>query len=301
MESLSIFDIFKIGVGPSSSHTLGPWRAALQFVDRLDTAELDRIQIQLYGSLSKTGIGHATNKAVLLGLLGYDPKKINTDRIASYIKSTQDSQKVKIKSKTISFDYEKDIIFGSTTHPLHPNTLKFTAFSTTEVIKEELFASVGGGFIESSNRTKDSSKERKLPFQIFKGEDILAYTKEHSCSISDIVYKNECSIRSKHEIDVKIEAILDTFLEATHAGLTTGGILPGGLKVVRRAKNLCDQLLKGKSIETTKDWLDLIKGVPKDFNSINKWISCFALAVNEQNAAMGRIVTSPTNGAAGVQ
>jgi len=299
MKSISIFEIFKIGVGPSSSHTLGPWKAALQFAKDLD-AKSESIQVQLYGSLSKTGIGHATDIAVLLGLMGFDPKEIDTKKISSIVQTIKKTKQITVNSNTIAFNFERNILFEEISHQLHPNTLKFTAFSKTEVIKETLFASVGGGFIESPNGTAETGEQKKLPYPINKANDLNEYTRQHSCSISDIVFQNEVSLRSIEEIDAKIEEILDVFLECIFEGCTTEGILPGGLNVVRRAKTLCDKLLNGASFETLEEWLEAIKKVPKDFNSVNKWVSCFALAVNEQNAAMGRIVTSPTNGAAGV-
>ncbi len=300
MESISIFDIFKIGIGPSSSHTLGPWKAALQFVKDLDTSSIESIQIQLYGSLSKTGVGHATDKAILLGLMGYDPKTIDPKKIDSIVETVKEVKQIKVGSKVIPFSFENDIIFEGVIHELHPNTLKFTAFSKTDVLKEELFASVGGGFIESSSEELNLDNKLQLPFPINKGVELLKYTEQESCSISEKIYKNETSIRTEQEIESQIDKILDTFLDCIFEGCKTGGILPGGLNVVRRAKTICDKLLNGKSFTNRNDWLEALKKAPKDFNSINKWISCFALAVNEQNAAMGRIVTSPTNGAAGV-
>lgn len=300
MESISIFDIFKIGVGPSSSHTLGPWKAAAQFISDLDIRSIETIQIQLYGSLSKTGKGHATDIAAVLGLMGYDPEKIDTNNIDELIQTVKKNEKIKIKDRDINFSFEQDILFEGISHPLHPNTIKFTAFSDTEVLKEELFASVGGGFIESNKNSEKKEEIIVLPYPINNGRDLLGYTDLKVCSISDIVYLNEISIRSKEEIDKKIEQILETFLDCIYGGCTSGGILPGGLNVVRRAQKLCAKLLGDQIFKNRSDWLDAVKEAPKDFNSINKWISCFALAVNEQNAAMGRIVTSPTNGAAGV-
>jgi len=300
MNSISIFEIFKIGVGPSSSHTLGPWKAASQFIENLDVKVVDNIKIQLYGSLSKTGIGHATDIAILLGLMGFDPKTIDTRQIGSIVQTIKESKKIKLKSKSISFNFEEDIIFENIVHKLHPNTLKFTAYSEQKVVSEELFASVGGGFIESSNGTVKTDESIKLPYPINDAKDLLNHTQEQSCSISSIVIKNEASLRSQEEIDYQINQILDTFLACIYEGCTTDGILPGGLNVVRRAKKLCHTLLKGKPFETQEEWLSAVKETPKTFDSVNKWISCFALAVNEQNAAMGRIVTSPTNGAAGV-
>jgi len=301
MEAISIFEIFKIGVGPSSSHTLGPWKAALQFITDLDIALVDRIQIQLYGSLSKTGVGHATDIAVLLGLMGYDPTEIDTKLIGSIIQSVKETKSICIQSKTIQFDFEKDLLFEQTIHPLHPNTLKFTAFSKTKVLSEELFASIGGGFIESATKTTTTTAEKiSLPYPINQAKDLLEYTRKHACSISDIVLRNEVSLRPEDDINEQIEQILDTFMQCIYEGCTTEGTLPGGLNVVRRAQTLCNTLLNNKPLRSQNEWLNEVKKIPKSFNSINKWISCFALAVNEQNAAMGRVVTSPTNGAAGV-
>ena len=300
MESISIFDIFKIGVGPSSSHTLGPWNAALMFVKNLDIENLEWIQIYLYGSLSKTGVGHATDKAVVLGILGYHPQSIDTQQIDEIIDQVKASKEITIQSKKIPFDFDQDIIFEQTEHPLHPNTLMFKAIANEVVYKKQVFASVGGGFIENELSTDDPLLQRNLPHPIKTGEDILNYTKEHNCAISDIVYKNELSMRTEAEIEENIESLINVILDTIYDGCRTSGVLPGGLNVTRRAKKICDKLTHGASYHSREEWIELIRTVPKNFNSVNKWVSCFALAVNEQNAAMGRIVTSPTNGAAGV-
>lgn len=298
-ESISIFDIFKIGVGPSSSHTLGPWNAALVFIEKINVENLEQVQIHLYGSLSKTGIGHATDKAVILGLMGYHPKTVNTELIDQIVRQVIESSRIEIKSKKIHFDYAKDIIFERTEHPLHPNTIKFKSIANG-IVYEQIFASVGGGFIESELFDEGLIPQRTLPFPIDSGTDILRYTDENDCNISDIVYKNELSMRTEEAIDNDIESLIDVILESIYVGCCTDGVLPGGLNVSRRAKKISDKLTGSAKCNSRDEWTDIIKMVPKDFNSINKWISCFALAVNEQNAAMGRIVTSPTNGAAGV-
>ena len=299
MASISIFDIFKIGVGPSSSHTLGPWKAARAFIEELNIDAIERITVQLFGSLSKTGKGHATDQAVVLGLMGYQPETIDTSQIPSIIRNIKSKKSIHIKSKRISFDFENDIIFESFTHERHPNTLKFTAFAGTTAVKEQLFASVGGGFIESTGLVQ-RNENYNLPYPINTGEDLLHYTRTNACFISDIVYENEKSVRSASEIDQSVEMLLDTILDSIYEGCSTGGILPGGLNVVRRAKPLSEKLTGGRICHSKEEWIEMVKQIPKDFNSVNKWISCFALAVNEQNASMGRIVTSPTNGAAGV-
>jgi len=298
MTAISIFDIFKIGVGPSSSHTLGPWLAAKDFVS--DLKNLDSIIIQLYGSLSKTGKGHATDKAVVLGLMDEDPKTIDTNRIESTIQVIKDNKELVVNSITIKFDYNQDIIFEKTTHPLHPNTLKFSAFYNADLVKEKTYASVGGGFIETKGDKEQRQPGYCLPYPIQTGQDLINYTNELNCSISSVVLKNELSLRSQLKIDQQIEELIEAFLDCMYEGCSKEGILPGGLNVVRRASSICKRLLKGDTYQNRQEWLDKIKSVEKDFNSVNKWISSFALAVNEQNADMGRVVTSPTNGAAGV-
>lgn len=300
MEAISVFDIFKIGVGPSSSHTLGPWNAALKFVDQLNRYGIDKIQVHLYGSLSKTGVGHATDKAVLLGLLGYRPETVETDKIDSIIDEVRSSKYILINSKSTQFDFKRDIVFEQSEHSLHPNTLIFNAYMGGELVLEQIFASVGGGFIEGESPHEESTKSIVFPYPINSGADLLRYTNANSCSISEIVYKNELTLRSAKEIDDQMERIFDVMLDSIYTGCITDGILPGGLNVSRRAKGICDKLISGARFSTRSEWWELLQLVSKDFNSVNKWVSCFALAVNEQNASMGRIVTSPTNGAAGV-
>jgi len=300
MEALSIFDIFKIGVGPSSSHTLGPWRAALHFMDKIMDNDIDKIQIHLYGSLSKTGKGHATDKAVMLGLLGYDPVTIDTNAISEIINNVNDSKNIKLNAKDIHFDVDEDIIFEGFEHKRHPNTLKFSAFLSNGTVLEEWYASVGGGFIEPFTGTQKKSNPVSPPYTIHTSDDILKISTEKSCSISSIVLTNELAFRTQEEIDANIDFIYDTILDCTFTGCSIGGVLPGCLNVARRSKNLSEKLLGRTDFDSREEWLNAIVATPNDFHAINKWISCFALAVNEQNAAMGRVVTSPTNGAAGV-
>jgi L-serine dehydratase len=301
MNAISIFDIFKIGVGPSSSHTLGPWKAALHFLENLKQTPIERVKVSLYGSLSKTGLGHATDKAIVLGLMGYNPVKIDTTTIDAIVEKVVDSRQLLIHGKQIIFDYENDIVFEQSTHDLHPNTIQFTATFKGDTIKNELYASVGGGFIERATCDPVSSDPPIiLPYPINTAADLLRHTNTTSGKISDVVLSNELSLRSKEDIDIVIEELLKTFLDSIYTGCTTQGFLPGGLQVTRRAKQLCDKLLDEKPFDSKLAWIKLAKRAPKDFNSVNKWISCCALAVNEENAAMGRIVTSPTNGAAGV-
>lgn len=300
MERISIFDIYKIGVGPSSSHTLAPWRAALAFTHKLKAYNFDKIEIHLFGSLSKTGIGHGTDLAVQLGLEGFDPVIIPTQEIGFYIQKIASLKQIIINANTIDFDPRKDIIFHKTTLPAHPNTLIFKAYLDGSLILETTYYSLGGGFIEEKGVNILDQRETVLPYPIDKGQDLLDYTIENNASISDIVHQNELQFRTEEKINQDITAIFSTMLECVYKGCTTDGILPGGLNVKRRAKSICNRLLDGQSFSTDIEWMEAVKKQPTDFNTINKWISCFALAVNEENASLGRIVTSPTNGAAGV-
>lgn len=300
MEKISIFDIYKIGVGPSSSHTLGPWKAALNFVASISEIKYDRITIQLFGSLSKTGKGHGTDIAVQLGLEGHNPKTIPTEEIGFYIQKIQSTKQITVDDISINFDPQRDIIFHQHEDLVHPNTLTFHAYMSDKQIAERTYYSIGGGFIQQKGETKTESDDIELPYPIQTGADLVKYTTETGLPISEIVSLNEQAFRLKKVITQEIEEIYKTMVECVYKGCNTEGILPGGLNVKRRAKALSKSLLDGKVFETENEWIEAIKQQPRDFNSINKWISCFALAVNEENAALSRVVTSPTNGAAGV-
>ncbi len=302
MEQLSIFDIFKIGVGPSSSHTLGPWKAALHFADALKDETIDAIEIHLFGSLSKTGIGHATDIAVQLGLEGYQPKTVITEEIDDYITTIATNQSIIINEKSVPFKVKQDIVFQDFAMPVHPNTLTFIAFHGKESILEKTYYSVGGGFIEEEGVEVVSETDVLFPYSIEKGQDVLRIASLTNLSISAIVYKNELALRKAKVIKSEIQEIYQTMQECIFKGCKTGGILPGGLNVKRRAKKMHEQLMGFSSdhFETLEGWTNAISNGPSTFSQINKWISCFALAVNEENAALSRVVTSPTNGAAGV-
>ena len=300
MERISIFDIYKIGVGPSSSHTLGPWRAALDFASKLKEQQIDKINIHLFGSLSKTGVGHGTDLAVQLGLEGFDPVTIPTEEIGFYIQRIATTKSITVNDTAIKFDPKENIIFHKTSKPEHPNTMVFRAYSFGALVLKTEYYSMGGGFIEEKGVNKVDERETSLPFPIENGQDLIDYTEEKNVSISEIVHQNELQFRSEDEINQKIKSIYNTMLECVFKGCTTGGTLPGGLNVKRRAKSICANLLKDEKHTTAAEWIEAVSRQPTDFNTINKWISCFALAVNEENAALGRVVTSPTNGAAGV-
>jgi L-serine dehydratase len=300
LERLSIFDIYKIGVGPSSSHTLGPWKAALRFANETNVENIITLEVHLYGSLSKTGIGHATDIAVQLGLEGFQPETMATEKIPAYIQQIRSEQKIIINKKAIPFVPSKQIVFHKITLPKHPNTLIFKAHLKSGGIIEDTYYSIGGGFIIKEGDTDIAKEQVSLRFPIEHGSDLLTYTQEQGVDISEIVHQNELCFRKEEEINKGINDIFNTMLECVFKGCQTGGILPGGLNVKRRAKAISEKLLDGKIYKTAKEWIAAIRKSSSDFNNVNKWVSCFALAVNEENAALGRIVTSPTNGSAGV-
>ncbi len=300
MEPLSIFDIYKIGVGPSSSHTLGPWKAALRFKDDLSGKTFDKIEIHLYGSLSKTGKGHATGKAVQLGLLGLEPETISVETIEITINQIRDTKQLNVNGKLIVFDPATDIHFHNYALPDHPNTLSFKAEEKGMVILEDTYLSVGGGFILKVGEPELKDRKVNLPFPINSGLDLDNHCKNTGLGVSAIVLENELHFRDRQGIDQATSEIFNTMLNSVFRGCYTEGVLPGGLNVKRRAKGINQKLLSGATFQDADEWLEAVKKSSNDFDSINRWISCFALAVNEENAAMGRIVTSPTNGAAGV-
>jgi len=300
MKPISIFDIFKIGVGPSSSHTLGPWKAASQFVKSIKGKNITTIEVHLYGSLSKTGRGHATDIAVQLGLEEYNPEIVDTKKINGYIGQIKSKEQINVNGIPIRFIPSENIIFHKERLKKHPNALTFKALSQESLLLEETYYSVGGGFIVKDGEDSIDENPVQLPFPISKAEDLLEYTNSKNFSISEVVYQNELVFRSSEEIKKKIQDIFDTMIDCVYRGCTTEGILPGGLLVKRRAKSLSEKLLNNNSKDSLKDWIETIKKSKRDFSTINKWVSCFAIAVNEENADLGRVVTSPTNGAAGV-
>jgi len=299
MESISIFDIFKVGVGPSSSHTLGPWKAALDFATLLKNKEFDCVVVHLYGSLSKTGKGHATDIAVQLGLAGYQPETIKTEFISEIIRNIQFKNSLLINGKEIHFIPREHVKFHKKTRKIHPNTLVFQASKKGRKAASQTYMSIGGGFIEKEGYPF-SERITNLRYPINSGKELLEYTRTNNKSISDIVYENELCFRPAQQVEEKLNEVFHTMLQSVYRGCTTEGILPGGLNVKRRAMLLCQELLLNTPYHNIDEWKKLIFKCTSEFNAINKWVSCFALAVNEENAALGRIVTSPTNGAAGV-
>ena len=307
-ECISVFDMLKIGVGPSSSHTLGPWRAAERFLIELQTENLihkvTRVKIDLYGSLSLTGKGHATDLAVMLGLSGQDPEYIPIIDIDVIVKNIQEKNEINLGNEIIiPFYFFQDIIFNKNFLPFHANALTFTAFLIDDSQYTATFYSIGGGFVvkeERSNAKRKHAIKCAFPFPIQNAAQLLNYTISENKSISEIVLENEKSMRSESEIDHELMRIWNTMLECMYIGCHSEGILPGGLNVRRRAFDMHQNLIGLANYSNPQQWLEEIRKTEVKFRQILKWVSCFALAVNEVNAALGRVVTAPTNGSAGV-
>ena len=306
MEFISVFDMLKIGVGPSSSHTLGPWRAAERWIKELkSTNEFNNIisiQIDLYGSLSLTGKGHATDLAVLLGLSGADPEYIPVEDIQGIIDNIKNTNTLDFNGeRAIIFD-TKQIVFNKEFLSFHSNGLTFTGTTLDNRTIESTFYSIGGGFVikESDSESNKNKEQLDFPFPIQRAKELLAYTVSENKLISEIVLENEKTLRSESEIDAELLRIWNTMQECVYIGCHSEGFLPGGLNVRRRAFDLHKKLKKNFDYDAPENWMQSIRKTEVKFREILKWVDCFALATNEVNAALGRIVTAPTNGSAGV-
>ncbi len=307
MECISVFDMLKIGVGPSSSHTLGPWRAAERWIKELKEQSVfdnvESITVDLYGSLSLTGKGHATDYAVMLGLSGANPETIPTESIELTIIDIKNSKTLAFNNeKMIAFNPETDIVFNKKFLPFHSNGMIFTAVINGKKSKST-FYSIGGGFVvkeERKNAKKNVDIFNTFPYPVQLGTELLDYCKTLNMSISEVVMENEKSIRTPETINFELQRIWNTMLECMYIGCHTEGNLPGGLNVRRRAFDI-HQTLKGDlPYSNPQEWLETIRKTEVKFRQILKWVSCFALSVNEVNASLGRVVTAPTNGSAGV-
>lgn len=290
---LSIFDIFKIGVGPSSSHTNGPMLAGYQFTQALDEQlnHTSRVQVDLYGSLSLTGKGHHTDKAVILGLLGNRPDTIKMTSAKALLQQAMDEQQLLLAGRqTIAFQYQGDILFHDDSLPLHENGMTISAFDETgAILLKETYYSIGGGFITTEDELTNGSKTTPVtvPFPFKSADQMLQMAEQHGLSLGGMVLQNELCFFSGQEIDEKAEQIWKVMTLCMQRGFDTEGILEGGLNVTRRAPNLLKKLEANAAVEN-------------DPMEIMDWINLFAFAVSEENAAGGQVVTSPTNGAAGV-
>lgn len=305
-EAISAFDMFKIGVGPSSSHTLGPWRAALRFLDTLHASrllqEVVSIEVLLYGSLAKTGVGHGTDIAVQLGLCGEDPVTFNVNWIQPRINDIKSMKKLVLGGRhEIDFDPQEDIEFlFNELLPYHPNALTFlTTLKNGEQIARTYY-SVGGGFVKEEGEEAAAGSQVMLPFPINEADDLLHWCIKTGLSVSEVVMENELSWRSEREVRRGLLQIWQTMAACIYRGCHEQGMLPGGLNVKRRAADLNKRLVGNSTYRDYDSWLNAIRAGGSSFKYILDWVSCFALAVNEENASFGRVVTAPTNGAAGV-
>lgn len=295
--SISIFDLFSIGIGPSSSHTVGPMKAANHFVNRLKAegrlSEVARIQATLFGSLAFTGKGHGTDKAVLLGLEGSAPDTINPDTISPQFEAILHRKSIELNGEhAISFDYLNDLIFNyKDVLPFHTNGMQFSAFDkSAKLIASNIYYSIGGGFIltEEEALHPKNTNTADVPYPFTSAKELLNQCEQHELTMSELMLKNECALRDKEDVLKRIKLIANTMRACIDKGCDTTGILPGGLDIKRRAPTLYQKLLS--------------KGKPNSHEQTDSmsWLNLYAIAVNEENAAGGRVVTAPTNGAAGI-
>ncbi|MBV1837721.1 L-serine ammonia-lyase [Acetobacter estunensis] len=293
---ISVFEIFKIGIGPSSSHTVGPMKAAHAFLEELaplmhDAAHPVHVQVTLYGSLAWTGVGHATDRAVILGLAGCQPDTVDMATGDAAVERARTAHESGPHGCLFTFDPAKDLIFDKeTVPPVHPNTLQFQAVDGegNEMFLRR-FCSIGGGFVvpENSNATT-VPQNVDVPFDFRTGEDLLARARRSGLSIPEIVLANEAALRPVEDVRAYLDRIIDVMMDCIDHGMATEGVLPGRLGVKRRAPFIQARLAA-----------DRFRNV-RAAHEIMDWVSLFAIAVNEENAGGGRVVTAPTNGAAGV-
>jgi L-serine dehydratase len=313
-EQLSVFDMFKIGVGPSSSHTMGPWRATQRFIDLLRSqpgglGAVQHVRCDLFGSLSKTGKGHGTDVAVILALAGEDPVTCDTLTLDARVGAIRASRALSLDGQRAGFAFNPatDIVFNDTTHPGHPNAMTLTARLAGGGAIARTYFSVGGGFVQTEGEEHAASAKATPPVIIDTGQHLLDACARAGANIPQIVLANEHAWRSPAQVRQGILDIWRAMESCIWRGCHTFGRLPGGLNVVRRAAEMNQRLLGvagGYFADHTGEdigaWTDAVRAAKRDFVTISKWVSCFALAVNEENACFGRVVTAPTNGAAGV-
>lgn len=304
-ECISVFDIFKIGIGPSSSHTLGPWRAAQRFITTLQKTGIDQVEkvsVLLYGSLAKTGKGHGTDIAVLLGLCGEDPVTFDVNEVNPRVANIRATKQLNLNGElVIPFDYDTDLVFLYTESlPFHPNAVTFLCTFKDGQEIAETFYSIGGGFVVKEADDNIARGDVHLSFPIDTANDLLHWGRKTGLSIADIVLENESEWRSEKATKEGVLKIWQVMRECIYRGSHIGGELPGGLNVKRRAAGLNKRLLDGRAYNNYDEWLLAIRAGGDSFKYTLDWVSCFALAVNEENASFGRVVTAPTNGAAGV-
>jgi len=295
--AISVFDLFKVGIGPSSSHTVGPMRAAATFAQALTDQQLlaqtRRVEVRLYGSLSATGVGHATDRACVMGLMGEWPDRVDPTSIGSRIQQLRESGRLLLGgTQEISFNWQHDLLLLEESLPYHPNAMSLHAYGANGLLSEQTYYSVGGGFIIEAAEAESGiapTSDVELPYDFSSAVELLALCNTHGLRVSELMMANERAWRSDAEIRSGLLHIWSVMRECVEQGLRDEGILPGGLDVPRRAAKLHRSLLEiGKPNVITSTL------------SAMEWVNLFALAVNEENAAGGRMVTAPTNGAAGI-
>ncbi|MGM0914708.1 MAG: L-serine ammonia-lyase [Pseudomonadota bacterium] len=295
---ISVFDLFKVGVGPSSSHTVGPMQAACNFVAELEARELTehitRLEVELYGSLSATGIGHGTDHAVIMGLMGERPDRIDPDVISPRIDELKSSDTLRLADRhAVAFSWDRDMRLLEESLPHHPNAMRLIAHGDAGELYRNTYYSVGGGFVIDEAQAAEGvldTDHTEIPYDFQTGDEMLRMCRESGLRISELMLANEKAWRSEEEIRTGLCEIWQAMKACVEKGLEAEGVLPGGLNVRRRARSLHQRLLDSSDddslIATTMSAMD--------------WVNLYALAVNEENAAGGRMVTAPTNGAAGI-
>lgn len=293
---VSVFDLFKLGVGPSSSHTMGPMTAAARFLARLgpERAAVARVETTLYASLALTGRGHATDRAVILGLAGFEPRTLDPDAADAALAQVRETGRLPLAGgRDIAFDEARDLVWaGRERLPQHPNALRFTAFDAAGgTLAQRTYFSIGGGFVRDEDEIgRNAAPDRALPtpYPFASGADLLDQAARAGLSIAELMAANELAVRTPEEIDAGLDEIAAAMFACIERGMRTDGVLPGGLHVKRRAHDI---------------WKSLVADADRrlaDPLAALDWVNLWALAVNEENAAGGRVVTAPTNGAAGL-
>lgn len=299
--------MFKVGVGPSSSHTLGPWRIVQQFIDELRASDrlssVDRFRFELLGSLALTGKGHATDKAICLALLGEEPETVDVESIGAKLTWLNGSKSIQFNEREVLFDPTSDIVFKrDERHPEHANAIRCIAFAGEIALETTVYFSVGGGFIAKEGDDLDTPTDtRSTPvYPVHHGEDLLSFSAQTGLTIAQIVHQNERCWFSDEQIRSQSMLIWNTMRESARRGCRIEGTLPGGLNVKRRAPSLLRDIVPDIQREEIGRLILTIRAHKPAFEDLLRVVSCFAIAVNEENASMGRVVTAPTNGAAGV-
>lgn len=290
---ISIVDMFKIGVGPSSSHTVGPMKAGKRFLDALREqgllAQTAHVKAHVYGSLSLTGRGHGTDGAIIAGLAGYEPESVDTDALPAIIERIKAEQSINMDGKAVAFAYDTDFVFHKDNLPLHENGMRLEAWQDDKLLFSEVYYSIGGGFIveEAQFGTPQQAISRPVPYPYKHAADLLKHCEDNNLRFSTVMLRNEAALHGEDTIRAYAAKIWATMQGTIERGLRNEGVLPGKLRIPRRAPALWQRLETGSQLSN-------------DPMRIIDWVNMIAMAVNEENAAGGRVVTAPTNGACGI-